>query len=243
MEEFLSVHPENRNLMDEIYAAHLRGDVAQVDILMLQYQTPTNHPLICAILGEDIKQVKFILESYQRWFDCAETRDLVPMKIVSNSLDAASPIGMAINRKQSEIFELLLNFGLRNGLGGCWSTCTPDRFGGTPFHHAVTLGQLHIMETLIQRCHLDIDSEMWGKGITALVTAASFNHFDTVRLLKAFGANTNIEEVLSRSPFGGYISPRVFDAVRERIPEDVVLEIRTRVYFQPTFLDRLSIYL
>jgi len=104
-----------------------------------------------------------------------------------------TPLILAIRNKKTGIAKLLLEAGADPNLA-------ESMYGGTPLRWAVQMGNVEIIEMLINQYNTDVNFRP-KNGFTALHTAAEFNRDERITvMLLAAGSDANVIDEEGRSP-------------------------------------------
>ena len=108
---------------------------------------------------------------------------------------------------------------------------TPDSHGETPMHAAARNGHVSVIETLVRLGSTAIDTPD-DYGRTPLYMAALCDHTDSVKILKMLGADcSNVSN--------SGISDDMPTLLNAQVDEDETAELRSRVYFSRSLIERL----
>jgi ankyrin repeat protein len=115
-----------------------------------------------------------------------ETKCSIPMY---HELSGATPLIIAVHRRQSEIAKLLLRHGA--------SVDSTDHYGYTALHHAARVGNVDDgAELIIMKAHLNAKDH---GGVTPLMLAAVYGRMGTCKWLIAEGADIHAKDDGGRS--------------------------------------------
>ena len=116
----------------------------------------------------------------------------------AETLSGESALFWACFRGHSQIFSFLLSKG--SNPPNMRGNDLPDGHCNDPFMLAACRGHIEILQLLLSRQDIDIDSTEWDSGPTAIYRAAYSNRSQAVRLLLEAGADPRI-------PFGERETP------------------------------------
>ena len=136
--------------------------------------------------------------------------------------DGRIPLHFAVGNGHDSTVELLLK---------CGSTAldSPDKCGRTPLHYAARNGHDSTIELLLRYGSTSLNSPD-NNGWTPLHFAASRGHDSAVKIFKAMGGTIlHLKNLISWQ----------VEKLQEFIPEDEILEIRSRIYFVRALVERL----
>jgi hypothetical protein len=104
-----------------------------------------------------------------------------------------TPLILAIRNRKTNIAKLLLE-------AGADPNFAESMYGGTPLRWAVQMGNVEIVEMLINQYNTDVNFRP-KNGVTALHTAADFNRDERITvMLLAAGSDANVIDEEGRSP-------------------------------------------
>lgn len=164
---------------------------------------------IRAIKARKQEQIERYLRDHPRFLDYPDT-------------EGQRPLHVAVQCRNYFAVELLLQ-------RGSISTDLPDSGGWTPLHLAAQHGPQSTVELLLRKSSVSLNSTTiydW----TPLYIAILNGKRSIIRIFKALGAT-----VVSFSN----LSETAIQMIQESIPEDEIIEIRFRIYFNQSLLSRL----
>lgn len=170
---------------------------------------PDYRPYIRAVVCGRNSEVETYLLQHPNFLDAPDDRGLTP-------LHRAAIVGAA------STIELLLR-------KGSISLNSPTNAGMTPLIYAAAFAESSTVELFLKQEHISIDLAD-SNGGTALYYAVNYKEPASARILKAVGATI---------PSGVDLNPRDLAVLHESIPEEAILEIRYRIYFDASLLSRL----
>lgn len=169
--------------------------------MALDYNSPEYLTFIRAVGKEQLDEVERHLVEYPELLDLADDY-------------GSGPLHWAAHNGHNFMIELLLQ-------RGSTAIDSVNKYGRTPLHFAAWKGHDSTVKLLLQRGSTSLNFPD-SNGRTPLYFALWGGHDSTAKILKAVGASISSFDKLT---------PEQIEKLQTSIPEEEILEIRSRIYF------------